>query len=273
MRSIKERCIRINLWRGIQRTHHGLAGCLGQQSLRASIKQEGEKGKRLDLVGRVGLVGGLVGLSGSLVDLLRGLVGSLVGSLGDGSLGLVDLLGCLLGCGLLRDLVGDLGNLVLCGLGSAKNMTVDLVNDRLDLVDNVGAKLVGLLLDGSVLGKDDGLHVLGDLTETLDELVGELLALLGKSVELGNESVGDVGRLVDSGVGSGTELAVDSGSLVDNFLDDRRGLLEERENTLEVSTYNREPVIVGARVNLGLKPCIIPCWRARTWLQGVLTWS
>lgn len=106
-------------------------------------------------------------------------------------------------------------------------MLVDLVNDGLDLVDDVGTKLVRLLLDGALLGEDDRLDVGRDLGEAFEELVRELLALLSEGVELLEESVRDLGRLLDGGGVARVKLRVDSDSLVDDVLDDGLSLADE----------------------------------------------
>lgn len=114
-------------------------------------------------------------------------------------------------------------------------MLVDLVDDGLDLVDDVGAELVRLLLDRALLGEDNGLDVARDLGQALEELVRELLALLGQGVELLEESVRDLGRLLDGGSVASVELRVDRGSLVDDLLDDGLGLADEGSDTLALS--------------------------------------
>lgn len=114
-------------------------------------------------------------------------------------------------------------------------MLVDLVDDGLDLVDDVGTELVRLLLDGALLGEDDRLDVGRDLGEALEELVRELLALLGEGVELLEESVRDLGRLLDGGGVARVKLRVDRDSLVDDVLDDGLSLADEGGDALDRS--------------------------------------
>lgn len=124
---------------------------------------------------------------------------------------------------LVLGLGGDLGGSLYCLLLGTKDVAVDLVDDRLDLLSDVRGKLLRLFLDGAVLGEDNILDVGGDLAETLDELLGNVLALVSEGAELGEKVLSALLGLVD-GLGGASleraELRVDGGSLVEDLLDD-----------------------------------------------------
>jgi hypothetical protein len=149
-------------------------------------------------------------------------------------------------------------------LGS-ENVVVDLIYDWFDVVlsyqrclmddswtyQDIGTELVGFILDGCVLLRDDSPDISSGFSNTLhisflhkvkcpqayiNERSREILALFSKLLQLLEKSMRDVRRGLNDGRSPCSESGVDFSGPVDNIMNHRRGMLEPRSDSLFVSS-------------------------------------